>query len=106
MAEKKKLQDICKYPIMNIKESLDYLGWEYTDDEEGNYTNIKCCGKLVECSGFFGTEDLECLKCGKAMHDMFGVTPTSNVTATILNSKDFDVGENRHWAVINKVKEN
>jgi len=106
MAEKMKLQDICKYPIMNIKEAFDYLEWEYTDDGKGNYSDIKCCGELVDCSGFFDTEDLECLKCGKAMHDMFGVTPVSNVTATILNPKDFKVENGLHWAVINKVKEN
>lgn len=98
---KKNLQNFCEYPVLNAKEALDYLGWEYTDDGNGNYSDIKCCGELIECTGFFGgTEDLECKKCGKHIHDLFGVTQITNSTCTILNPKDFEVEENRHWVAI------
>ena len=96
----KKLQDICAYPVRTTKEALDYLGWEYAE-RENRFDDIKCCGEPVECSGYFGgTEDLECSKCGKRMHDLFGVTPVSNATATHLSPNDYDWSDNRHWVAI------
>ena len=97
---KQRLQDVCTLPVLTAKEALDFLGWEYTEGES-RFDDIRCCGEPVECSGFFGgTEDLECKKCGKRMHDLFGVTPVSNSTATVLNPNDYDCSDNRHWVAI------
>ena len=97
---KPKLQTVTSLPLYTTKEALDQLGWQYTEGEN-RFDDIMCCGKPVDCSGFFGsTEDLECSVCGKHMHDLFGVTPVSNSTATMFISDDYDWSDGKHWVVI------
>jgi hypothetical protein len=86
---------------MNVKECLDALGWNYTNDGMGNYNNILCpCGGELEFRGFIGTEVIECQQCGKHMVDMFSPIQTSNSTCSVLNPKDYEMDDNRHWIAI------
>jgi hypothetical protein len=85
---------------MNIRECLDTLEWKY-NYEDDEYKNIECsCDGELEFRGFIGIEVIECLSCGKHMIDLFSPMLTSNSTCTILNSKDFDYEEDRHWIAI------
>ena len=98
--QKKKLQDICSLPVLTAGEAINFLGWQYTKDGT-RYDDIKCCGSLVACSGYFGgTEDLECEICGKRMHDLLGVTHVSNSACTILFPSEFDLSDDKHWIAI------
>jgi hypothetical protein len=97
---KKSLQDVTDFKVMNIKECLDSLGWTYTDDGENlNYITCPCGGEL-EFRGFFGTEVIECDKCGKHMVDLFSPIPVTSGSCSILNPKDYEMVENRHWIAI------
>ena len=101
---KKNLQEVTDFKVMNIKECLDALEWNYEDNEESDtYDNISCpCGGELEFSGFLGTEVIKCNKCGKRMIDLFSPIQTGNSTATILDFNQFEITENRHWIADNK----
>jgi uncharacterized protein YutD len=96
---KEKLQNITDYKVMNIKECLDALKWNYNYNETTDtYNDITCpCGGEMKFSGFFGTEVIECNKCKKSMTDLFSPIQNSNSTCTFLNSKNFEIEDNRHW---------
>lgn len=95
------LQDITNFKVMNIKECLDALEWNYEDTGSGTYNNIACpCGGKLEFRGFIGTEIVDCQKCGKLIVNLFSPIQVSNTSCTILNPKDFDVYENRRWIAI------
>ena len=99
---KSNLQEVTDFKVMNIKECFDALGWKYNEDEESDkYVDISCpCGGELDFRGFIGTEVIECQKCGKHMVDLFSPIPVSNSTVSILNSKDYEMVENRHWIAI------
>jgi len=99
---KKNLQEVTDYKVMNIKEGLDSLGWTYeTNEESESYDNISCpCGGELEFSGFIGTEDIECNKCGKHMVDLFSPIPVSCGLCTVLKPSDYELVNNRHWIAI------
>jgi len=99
---KKNLQDVTDLKVMNIKECLDSLGWDYTQSGESNYNNISCpCGGELEFRGFIGTEVIECLKCGKHMVDLFSPIQVTSGSCSVLNISDYEIIDNKHWVVIN-----
>lgn len=100
MDKKPSLQSVTPYKVMNIKECLDALGWNYIETGS-EYQDIACpCGGELEFSGFIGTEVIECTKCKKHMVDLFSPIQTGNSTATILDPEKFDYSEDRHWIAI------
>lgn len=100
MNEKKPLQSVTDYKVMDIKECFDALGWDYKDGGD-NYSDISCpCGGEMEFSGFVGTEVVRCKKCGKKMVDLFSPIMTGNATATILDPEKFEIEGDRHWIAI------
>lgn len=102
MEKKQPLQSVTTYKVMNIKECLDALGWNYMESND-RYDDISCpCGGEMEFSGFIGTEVIECKKCGKHMVDLFSPLQTGNSTATVLDPQKFDCSDGRHWIVIDE----
>lgn len=102
MDNKPKLQSVINYPLMDIKAALTEAGFSY-EKSDASYTNIKCCDELCTCSGFFGTESIECEKCGTIIQDVFGVLQVGNSTATMLNPDDYDIDDFRkHWIVLKR----
>ena len=94
---KRKLQEITKYKLMDVKDCLNALGWTYTEREHF-YDNIKCsCGKEVEIYGFFGAENLFCLDCGKEIVDMTSPVRTSNSTYGMIDTDKFEIEGNKYW---------
>jgi hypothetical protein len=100
MDKKPLLQSVTSYKVMNIKECLDALGWNYKESGS-EYQDISCpCGGKMEFSGFVGTEVVECTKCGKRMVDLFSPIRTGNSTATILDPQKYEFSEDLHWIAV------
>lgn len=94
-----KLQNITDYKLMSLKECFDALGWMYVKTEDG-YEEITCpCQNVpVDCSGFFGTEQIECPKCGKSMTDLFSPIQVSSGSCAVLRPSEWEMDEERrHW---------
>lgn len=100
----KKLQEVTDCMVMGAEGCLDALGWSYKKTEEG-FNDITCCDKLVNCSGFIGTEVLVCDVCGKEMLDLFSPIRTGNSTVTILDPKEYEYKNGEHWIAIDSQKE-
>lgn len=98
---KNKLQEVTDYKVMSIEEAMTALGFTWEENEDC-YNNITCsCGEAVKCSGFIGTERLNCDKCGKEVLDLFSPIQTSNSACTILKSSDFEIEDgNKYWIAI------
>lgn len=71
-----KLQDLFpEHKLMTIKECLDELGWEYTQNGDHDFNEIKCCGEPVSIGGWVSAEHANCKKCDKGMQDVTGILP-------------------------------
>jgi len=99
---KGKLQDVTEYKLMTVKECLDTLGWKYiTNDDMYEDITCPCSNVAVECSGFFGTEHVECPTCGKSMTDLFSPIQVTSGSCTVLYASEWEMdAENRHWVAI------
>lgn len=100
--DKKKLQEVTPYKVMTPEECFIALGWTYEKNEK-RYDNITCpCGGELEFRGFVGTEVIECQKCKKHMVDLFSPITVSNSACAILDPRDYDYSDNRHWIAIDE----
>jgi hypothetical protein len=95
------IQTAFNHKVMNTMEALDSLGWKYTKSEN-SFDDIMCsCGGELEFSGYFGTERIECKKCGKYMVNVFSPMQSSPVTVTIVNPDDYEPTD-REWIATDK----
>ena len=84
---------------MSLKECFDALGWTYNEND-GGFNNIECpCGGELSFNGFFGTEVIECDKCGKCTTDLFSPIQVSNSTCTVIKPSEYDYSDGKHWIV-------
>lgn len=102
----KQLQDIINHKCMSVKECFNALKWTFIENGE-EYEDIKCpCGGELMFIGFFGTEKIECDKCGKHMQYLYSFLPVSNSTATCVSRSEYECekdneGNDRCWVAIN-----
>ena len=97
-----KLQSVTDYKLMTVKECFAALGWSYTESGK-TCENIQCScgGGKVSCSGYFGTERLECKQCGKEMLDLFSPIQTTNNAFTVLDYQEWELDEEgRCWVAM------
>lgn len=94
-----KLQDVTDFKLMTVKECLDALGWKYvTNGDMFEEITCPCSDIAVKCSGFFGTEYVECPKCGKSMSDMFSPLKVTSGSCVVLYESEWETDdEHRNW---------
>uniref|UniRef100_A0A6M3LIT6 Uncharacterized protein n=1 Tax=viral metagenome TaxID=1070528 RepID=A0A6M3LIT6_9ZZZZ len=98
MGNKKKLSGVFpNHNLMTARDCMTFLGWTWEPLDDYGAKNIMCCGQLVRCGGWVGTEHMKCNLCGKGMQDVLGVLPAGRSTAGILDPDDYEWEEGKQW---------